>query len=109
MEATLTFHSINLIQLQFPVHFFLQIRLLIRNQLRQKPFCSMFGSKQSYFFDNKGKRKKCHTAKYPTAGVMPIGITLRSTHISSPFGNFSEEIFRKVLLGHIPKSRPPAG
>ena len=37
------------------------------------------------------------------AGVMPIGITSRSSHIISPFGTFSREKIFKVRLGHIHK------
>ena len=36
-------------------------------------------------------------------GVMPIGITSRSSHITSQFGTFSKENIFKVRLGHIHK------
>ena len=37
------------------------------------------------------------------AGVMPIGITSRSSHITSPFGTFCRKKIFKVRLGHIHK------
>ena len=37
------------------------------------------------------------------AGMVPIGITLGSSHITSPVGTFSREKIFKVRLGHIHK------